>query len=30
VFMINKDILDNEIYSVLKDSNAKRSIELNK
>jgi ankyrin repeat protein len=30
VFMINRDILDNEIYSVLKDSNAKRSIELNK
>ena len=30
VFMVNKDILDNEIYSVLKDSNAKRSIELNK
>jgi ankyrin repeat protein len=30
VFMINKDILDNEIYSVLKDSNAKRSIELSK
>lgn len=30
VFIINKDILDNEIYSVLKDSNAKRSIELNK
>jgi ankyrin repeat protein len=30
VFMINKDILDNEIFGVLKDSNAKRSIELNK
>ena len=30
VFLINKDILDNEIYSVLTDSNAKRSIELNK
>ena len=30
VFLINKDILDNEIYSVLTDSNAERSIELNK